>query len=129
MMKSWRAALAATAIAGAGAGCVTNGDDFPSDTAWIKENTTKQQDVRSVLGEPYSVGASGGKKSWTYGYYRYRLFGKSFQKELKFYWNPDGTVSHYSFTSSFPGDTGKAGADEERQPVDLIGGDAGAGGE
>ena len=94
-------------------GCVTNGDDFESDTAWLKEGQTKQADVRMVLGEPYSVGNSSGKPTWTYGFYRYKLFGKSFQKELKVYWNPDGTVSHYSFNSSFPGDTGKSGGGKE----------------
>lgn len=91
------------------AGCVTNGDDFKSETNWIKENQTKQADVRMLLGEPYSVGNSVGKPTWTYGYYRYKLIGKSHQKELKIYWNPDGTVSHYSFNSSFPDDTGKSG--------------------
>lgn len=90
-------------------GCVTNGDDFRSETTWIKEGETKQSDVKMLLGEPYAVGNSSGKPTWTYGFYRYRLFGKSFQKELKIYWNPDGTVSHYSYTSSFPGDTSKAG--------------------
>lgn len=85
-------------------GCVTNGDDFPSDLTWIKEGITKKSDVKSLLGEPYSVGNSAGKPSWTYGYYYYKLIGKSNQKELKFFWNPDDTVSTFSFTSSFTED-------------------------
>jgi outer membrane protein assembly factor BamE (lipoprotein component of BamABCDE complex) len=89
-------------------GCVTEGKDFKSDVTWIKDGATKVDDVKMVLGEPHSVGNSGNKKTWTYGFYRYKLIGKSLQKELKFYWNPDGTVSSFSFNSSFPEDTGKA---------------------
>lgn len=84
--------------------CVTNGRDFRSDTAWIKEGQTKQSDVSMVLGEPYAVGNSGGRPTWTYGFYRYKLLGKSVQKELRFFWKPDGTVDTYSFQSSFPED-------------------------
>lgn len=102
-----KANLLAGLIVGSAAisGCVTNGDYFKSETSWIRDNETKQADVRMLLGTPYSVGHSQGKPTWTYGYYRYKLFGKSFQKELKLYWNPDGTVGFFSFTSSFPEDT------------------------
>jgi len=92
------------------AGCVTNGRDFRSEVDWIKDKQTKQTDVKLLLGEPYAVGNSAGRPTWTYGYYRYRLFGKSFQKELKLYWLPDGTVERFSFDSSFPDDTGGAAA-------------------
>lgn len=98
-------------------GCVTNGDNFRSDTSWVKENQTKQADVRMLLGEPYSVGNAGGKPTWTYGFYRYKLFGKSFQKELKLYWNPDGTVDNYSFNSSFPDDTKKGEGAKSSSPA------------
>ncbi|MCX6105898.1 MAG: hypothetical protein NTY08_08725 [Proteobacteria bacterium] len=89
------------------AGCVTEGRDFHSDVAWIKANKTSMQDVQLLLRDPYSVGNSGGRPTWTYGYYKYKLIGASHQKELKFYWNPDGTVSTYGFTSNFPDDTGR----------------------
>jgi hypothetical protein len=98
--------LSALALLVAMTGCVTNGTDFQSRTDWIQKQKTKQSDVRSLLGEPYSVGSSAGQPTWTYGYYRYKLIGKSLQKELKFYWNPDGTVNTFSFNSSFPEDTG-----------------------
>ena len=89
------------------AGCVTNGKDFPSDLQWIQKEQTRKDEVKMLLGDPYSVGNSGGKSTWTYGFYRYKLFGKSYTKELKFYWNPDGTVETFSFNSSFPTDTGQ----------------------
>jgi hypothetical protein len=101
--------LAALAVAGTvSVGCVTNGNDFKSETNWIKAGQTKQSDVKMVLGEPYSVGNAGGKATWTYGYYRYKLLGKSLQKELKLYWRPDGTVDTFTFNSSFPDDMGLA---------------------
>ena len=36
-------------------GCITNGDYFKSETAWIRDGETKQADVRMVLGAPYSM--------------------------------------------------------------------------
>jgi len=108
-MQSIKRSIVVLGSVGMLAGCVTEGRDFRSDTAWIKEKKTTQNDVQMVLKEPYAVGNSGGQPTWTYGYYRYRLIGASHQKELKFYWNPDGTVNSYSFTSNFEGDTGSIG--------------------
>ena len=71
----------------------------------MKENQTKQKDVKLVLGDPDSVGQSGVKNTWTYQYYRYHLIGPDHRKELKIYWNPDGTISTFSYNSSFPDDT------------------------
>jgi hypothetical protein len=87
--------------------CVTNGRDFPSDTSWIKKDTTKRDDVKNILGDPYLIGDSGGTVTWTYGYYNYKFIGDSYTKELKMYWNPDNTVKFYSFTSNFPDDLTK----------------------
>ncbi len=91
-------------------GCVTDGRDFQSDVSWIREGKTTKQDVQLMLREPYSVGNSSGRPTWTYGYYRYKLIGKSELKELKLYWTPSGTVESFSFSSSFPNDIGAAGA-------------------
>lgn len=96
----------ALAVAASTSACVTSGKYFGSDTNWIKSNKTSQDDVRGLLGSPFMVGNSGGSPTWTYGYYRYKLLGESFTKELKFYWNQDRTVQSYSFNSSFPEDTG-----------------------
>jgi hypothetical protein len=85
-------------------GCFTSGKDFVSETTWIKENTTTREEVQRVLGTPFSVGASSGVPTSTYGYYRYELFRGTFTKELKFYWK-DNVVQSYSFSSSFPEDT------------------------
>ena len=101
--------LSALVITAAMTGCVTVGKDFKSDMTWIKEGHTKQADVSMILGEPRSVGNASGAPTWTYGYYKYKLFGDSCTKELKFYWKKDGTVDQYSFSSSFPDDINRAG--------------------
>jgi hypothetical protein len=93
--------------------CVTVGKDFKSDTSWIKEGSTKQNDVTLILGEPRSVGNASGSPTWTYGYYKYKLIGDSCTKELKFYWKKDGTVDQYSFNSSFPEDISRAGIPQQ----------------
>lgn len=84
--------------------CMTTGTNFPSETNWIQKNKTNQKDVATLLGTPFSVGSSGGIPTWTYAYYSYNLFKGTFHKELKLYWGEDKNISHYSFSSSFPGD-------------------------
>lgn len=84
--------------------CVTRGRDFSSDTSWIQSQSTTRDDVKARLGAPFSVGKSTHGVSWTYGYYKHSLLGKSRNKELKFTWNDDGTVRMYSFSSSFAED-------------------------
>lgn len=89
-------------------GCVTRGQNFSSDTSWLDKNKPSQEDVRRVMGPPYSVGSSNGIPTWTYGFYKHQLFGESKVKELKIYWDSSKKVKTYSFSSSFPRDT-KAG--------------------
>ena len=54
------------------------------------------------LGDPFRTGVDQDKITWTYGYYRYRVFGETCTKDLIIYYNPDGTVSSYTFNTSFP---------------------------
>ena len=97
--------------------CATRGRDFPSDMSWIKKDITKKSDVKQLLGEPYQVGYSSGQATWTYGYYRFRLFGDSNTKELKLYWNRSGQVDNFSFTSSFPDDLRKSQIPASNEPA------------
>ena len=85
-------------------GCATRGKDFPSDVSWVKNGVTSKTDAKQLLGPPFQVGFASGYPTWTYGYYRYRLFGNSHTKEMKFYWDKTGRVHNMSFTSSFPAD-------------------------
>lgn len=84
--------------------CVTRGEVFSSDYSWIEEGKTSQKDMLSRLGEPFHVGYSAKRPTWTYGYYSFRLVGESSTKELTVYWDDDGLVDSFSFKSSFPED-------------------------
>lgn len=87
------------------ASCVTRGQNFSSKTNWLDEAKPSQTQVQQIMGTPYKVGSSNGTPTWTYGYYKHRLFGESQVKELKIYWAPDHKLKGYSFTSSFKEDT------------------------
>ena len=84
--------------------CISSGEKFSSDLTWIENHKTSQQDVKMVLGTPYSVGSSGGIITWTYAFYQYVFPTKTYFKELRFYWKNNKRVKNYSFNSSFPED-------------------------
>lgn len=84
--------------------CITRGTQFSSDYSWIQQKKTTKMDVRKRLGEPYHVGYSSGRPSWTYGFYNLRVVGDSHTKELTIYWQPDGKVDSFTFRSNFPDD-------------------------
>ena len=84
--------------------CLSSGRDFPSRLDWIQKERTKKGDVALVLGKPYAVGSSSGTPTWTYAFYKYTPFFKTYYKELRFYWSEDEAVKTYTFTSSFPED-------------------------
>ena len=84
--------------------CITSGREFPSKFDWVQTSKTKQDDVKLILGTPQAVGNSAGIPTWTYGYYKVKINGETLTKEVKFYWNTNGTVQSYSFSSSFPSD-------------------------
>lgn len=85
--------------------CLTTGRDFPSRLEWIQKERTKRDDVALVLGQPYAVGNSDGTPTWTYAFYKYSLFDRTYYKELRFYWTPSNEVKSFTFNSSFPDDT------------------------
>ncbi len=103
-MRRLGGALVVLVMAMMATGCVTQGKDFSSDLAWIKMNETTQTDVSSLLGVPHQVGNVGGTPTWTYSYYKLKLVGESYTKDLKFYWTPEKRVKDFSFSSSFPTD-------------------------
>jgi outer membrane protein assembly factor BamE (lipoprotein component of BamABCDE complex) len=84
-------------------GCLSVGRPFESDDlSWIHKNKTAKDDVYDELGEPFRVGSDSGKLTWTYGYYKYSAFGSTRTKDLVIYFNKDGTVESYVFSTSFP---------------------------
>lgn len=85
-------------------GCVSVGNNFPSQTDWLVKDETSQKDVLMLLGRPYKTGVSKGIPTWTYAYYDYKVWEKPAQKELKIYWKDDKRIKNFQFFSSFPGD-------------------------
>lgn len=82
-------------------GCATVGKDFSSSAAeTIVINKTTADDVRNMLGEPWRTGIEDGLKTWTYGHYKYRLFGQSDTKDLIIRFNADKTVASYTFNTT-----------------------------
>lgn len=86
------------------AGCATVGDDFPSDVTWIAKDKTNKVELERRLGSPFQVGFDSGQLTWTWGFYRYSLFRPTRTKDLVVRFNSNGTVSSYSFSSSFDED-------------------------
>lgn len=84
--------------------CATVGDDFPSDVAWITKDKTTKVELEQRLGSPFQVGYDSGQLTWTWGFYRYSLFRPTRTKDLVVRFNTTGTVSSYSFSSSFDED-------------------------
>ena len=103
-MQSYLNTIGLVLLIGMNVGCMTFGKQFQSNVEWIKKGETTQKDAYLVLGEPQEVGSSGGVPTWTYYFYRYKILGKDSRKEVKFYWDKDKTVSHFSFSTSFKKD-------------------------
>ena len=83
------------------AGCMTAGRNFP--TAPVREietgQTTKRQ-IRDMFGPPWRVGIENGQTTWTYGKYRYRLFGHSSTTDLVIKFDKTGHVASYTYNTT-----------------------------
>jgi hypothetical protein len=83
------------------------GQAFPTrDVARIEIGETTHGDVRELFGEPWRTGLENGQRTWTYGDYRYSLFGPAQTRDLVIRFNPEGRVASYSFSSTLPEDRG-----------------------
>ena len=83
-------------------GCATVGHNFDSTSlSWLKTDATRRE-VLGRLGPPLRVGSDAGVPTWTYGYYQYRVFGDSNNKDLIVRFTPDGHVKSYTLNTTFP---------------------------
>jgi hypothetical protein len=83
------------------AGCATIGQDFPD--ARVSEITigkTTMTEVQAKFGEPWRVGVEDGERKWTYGRYRYSMFGSSRTKDLAIRFDERNVVSSYSYNTT-----------------------------
>lgn len=83
------------------AGCATIGQDFPD--ARVSEITigkTTLAEVHAKFGDPWRVGVEDGERKWTYGKYRYTMFGGSRSKDLAIRFDEHDVVSSYSYNTT-----------------------------
>jgi len=81
--------------------CATVGKDFPTDpVTLIKMGETTKTDIRRMFGEPWRTGIENGQKTWTFGYYKYRLFGETVTRDLVVRFDDRDRVASYTFSTS-----------------------------
>ncbi|OQW80221.1 MAG: hypothetical protein BVN35_00110 [Proteobacteria bacterium ST_bin11] len=91
------ASLATTQLAG----CFTVGQEFsPVRVPEIKVGQTRKQDITEMFGTPWRTGMEDGKPTWTYGIYKYALFGGNDSQDLLVRFDAQGVVRSYTFSST-----------------------------
>lgn len=102
--KSLRVLLPATLLAPVLLACATVGQPFPGEAAGrlVIGQTTDAQ-VAEIFGPPWRTGLEDGLKSWTYGYYRYRLFSAARTRDLVIRFDDRNVVTSYSYSAT-PGE-------------------------
>ncbi|HTO06916.1 MAG TPA: outer membrane protein assembly factor BamE [Myxococcota bacterium] len=95
--------VVATALALALGGCLTVGRDFPADqVGQIEIGHTTRDEIHRMFGEPWRTGLEDGRRTWTYGHYRYKLFGTTETRDLVVRFDGNGVVASYTFNSAPP---------------------------
>lgn len=85
------------------AACLTVGRPFRSDlVGQIQIGKTTRDDVHRMFGEPWRTGLEDGRRTWTYGHYKYSLFGPAQTQDLVIRFDPKGTVASYTFNAAPP---------------------------
>lgn len=82
-------------------GCATVGRDFPThpvDQITIDETT--RAEIQQMFGDPWRTGVEDGKRTWTFGKYRWSAFGEAETTDLVVRFNDDGTVNSYVFNAT-----------------------------
>ncbi|NMT62667.1 outer membrane protein assembly factor BamE domain-containing protein [Marinobacter orientalis] len=83
------------------AGCATVGEDFATHNVdQIEIGETTRAEIQEMFGEPWRTGVEDGKRTWTYGKYRWSAFGDAETTDLVVRFNQDGTVSSYVYNTT-----------------------------
>jgi len=102
-----RALAPALAVALFLAACLTVGREFPTrEIGQIQIGKTTRDDVHRMFGEPWRSGIEDGRRTWTYGHYRYKLFGTTETQDLVVRFDPNGTVASYTYNEAPPSSGG-----------------------
>lgn len=92
-------ALAALALSA----CLTVGRPFDSSrVGQLQIGKTTRDEVHRMFGEPWRTGLEDGRRTWTYGHYRYKLFGVTETQDLVIRFDPKGVVASYTFNAAPP---------------------------
>lgn len=82
-------------------GCATVGESFEFKGAdKLVIGKTSKAEVRKQYGDPFRAGFENGDLKWTYGFYKYRLFGSSDTKDLAITFDQNGIVKDYTYSTS-----------------------------
>ena len=82
-------------------GCFTVGQEFAaSRVPEIKIGQTRKQDITELFGTPWRTGLEDGKPTWTYGIYKYALFGADDTQDLLVRFDHQGVVRSYTFNTT-----------------------------
>lgn len=105
MRSSIAAAVGLLGLAFFTAGCLNVGQEFPvRGVPAIEMGTTTQDEVRDRFGDPWRTGRENGQRTWTYGDYRYSLFGPARTRDLVVRFDDQGRVASYAFSSTWAED-------------------------
>jgi len=82
-------------------GCATVGQSFNVDAVpRIEIGKTTMEDVRRLFGTPWRTGVEDGDTTWTYGHYKYKLFGSAQTKDLVIRFDEQNVVSSYMYNTT-----------------------------
>ncbi|MFH1680429.1 MAG: hypothetical protein ABIH26_07275 [Candidatus Eisenbacteria bacterium] len=81
--------------------CASVGRDFPSERVpKIRLGETNSEEVRQMFGDPWRMGIEDGNPTWTYGKYRYSLFGEDKTTDLVVRYDENMVVRSYTFNTT-----------------------------
>ena len=81
--------------------CASVGREFPDNRIdEIRIGVTTQDEIRAMFGAPWRIGLEDGRRTWTYGKYKYRLFGDADTKDLVIRFDDEGIVTSYTYNTT-----------------------------
>jgi len=85
------------------AACLTVGREFPVDgVSEIQIGVTTRDEIHRKFGEPWRTGIEDGRRTWTYGHYKYKLIGETQTRDLVIRFDAKGVVVSYTFNAAPP---------------------------
>jgi len=107
-MKTWQKLAIVLLTALFISGCASVGKPYPEhkvDEIQVGETTRAQ--IEEMFGAPWRVGLESGMTTWTYGHYRYRVFGDDQTTDLVVRFDENNKVHSYTHNRT-TADTEKA---------------------